>query len=368
MSELPGRPKSSRPSGTCLPVSWYFDARVLELEWQLLFRQGPGYIGHELMVPRPGDYHTLAWKDHSQFLVRNRNAVELLSNVCRHRQAIMLQGSGNAQNIVCPVHHWTYDLQGELLGAPHFGDTPCLNLGATRLQNWQGLLFEGPREVGSDLAACSANRHFDFSGYLLDKIEFFEFKQNWKTFVEVYLEDYHVVPFHPGLGNFVDCDELRWEVSDTYSVQTVGINNHLATPGTPVYARWHEAVRAYRNNVDPDYGAIWMLYYPNVMLEWYPHCLVISTLVPRTPEHTTNVVEFYYPEDIVLFEREYAEAEQEAYRETSREDDEIAQRIDRGRRALMQRGEDDAGPYQSPMEDGMVHFHQYVRRALARHV
>ena len=80
------------------------------------------------------------------------------------------------------------------------------------------------------------------------------------------------------------------------------------------------------------------------------------------------MVEFYYPEDIVLFEREYAEAEQQAYRETSREDDEIAQRIDRGRRALLRRGEDDAGPYQSPMEDGMVHFHQYVRRALAEQV
>jgi len=31
----------------------------------------------------------------------------------------MLTGKGNAQNIVCPIHRWTYDLQGELLGAPH---------------------------------------------------------------------------------------------------------------------------------------------------------------------------------------------------------------------------------------------------------
>ena len=53
-------------------------------------------------------------------------------------------------------------------------------------------------------------------------------------------------------------------------------------------------------------GAIWFLYYPNVMLEWYPHVLVVSTLLPRSPTHTTNVVEFYYPEDIVLFEREFA--------------------------------------------------------------
>ena len=45
-------------------------------------------------------------------LVRNQaNQIELLSNVCRHRQAIMLNGRGHTQNIVCPLHRWTYDLK-----------------------------------------------------------------------------------------------------------------------------------------------------------------------------------------------------------------------------------------------------------------
>jgi hypothetical protein len=30
----------------------------------------------------------------------------------------------------------------------------------------------------------------------------------------------------------------------------------------------------------------------------------------------------------------------------------------------MERGEDDAGPYQSPMEDGMQQFHEWYRRAM----
>ena len=109
-----------------------------------------------------------------------------------------------------------------------------------------------------------------------------------------------------------------------------------------------------------------MVYYPNIMLEWYPHCLIVSTLIPRSPQHTTNIVEFYYPEDIVLFEREFVEAEQAAYMETAREDDEIAVRMDHGRRTLWERGLNETGPYQSPMEDGMLHFHEYVRRLLDR--
>src|SRR5690606_32393800 len=103
---------------------------------------------------------------------------------------------------------------------------------------------------------------------------------------------------------------------------------------------------------------------PNVMVEWYPHVLVVSTLIPRGVQHTTNIVEFYYPEEIVLFEREFVEAERAAYMETAVEDDEIALRMDAGRRALLERGENQAGPYQSPMEDGMQHFHEFLRREL----
>jgi hypothetical protein len=37
------------------------------------------------------------------------------------------------------------------------------------------------------------------------------------------------------------------------------------------------------------------------------------------------------------------------------------ERMDAGRKALMQRGDNEVGPYQSPMEDGMQHFHEWYR-------
>ena len=351
-----------------LPVSWYCDPVLLELERKLLFERGPGYVGHELMVPNQGDYYTLEWRDNAQFLVRNAGGIELLSNICRHRQAIMLNGRGNASNIVCPVHRWTYDLGGELLGAPHFDDTPCVRLQSTPLKRWNGLLFDGPRDVGRDLAGMGSIKDFDFSGYLLDRVEVHDRNYNWKTFIEVYLEDYHVGPFHPGLGQFVTCDDLRWEFGGRYSVQSVGINNALAKPGTKTYERWHNAVLAYYGGEIPPHGAIWLTIYPNVMLEWYPHVLIVSTLIPRGVDRTTNVVEFYYPEDIALFEREFVDAEQAAYMETAAEDDEIAERMDAGRKVLFNAGRNEIGPYQSPMEDGMQHFHEFLRAELEPHL
>ena len=232
------------------PLSWYFDSGVLEVEQRLLFEPGPNYVGHELMVPNNGDYHVL--EGAGQVLVRNQNGVELLSNICRHRQSVMLEGRGNTQHIVCPLHRWTYKTDGELLGAPHFPQNPCLNLNKTPLQNWNGLLFSGRRDVAKDLTKVGVMQDLDFSGYMLDRVQVDEYAFNWKTFIEVYLEDYHVVPFHPGLGNFVDCDNLKWEFGEHYSVQTVDIRNGLRKTGSDVYARWQEQVLRYHGDNLPE--------------------------------------------------------------------------------------------------------------------
>ncbi len=118
-------------------------------------------------------------------------------------------------------------------------------------------------------------------------------------------------------------------------MQTVGVNNALAKAGSEVYAQvarrrcWGSAAAS-----RPTQGAIWLTYYPNIMVEWYPHVLVVSTLFPQGPQKTTNVVEFYYPEEIDAFERDFVDAQQAAYMETCIEDDEIALRMDAGRKAL----------------------------------
>src|SRR5215470_2775561 len=140
------------------PASWYCDPRIFEAERRRLFAAGPGYVGHELMVPEPGDYFALPARDNAQALVRNAAGVELLSNICRHRQAIMLNGRGNTPNIVCPIHRWTYDLKGGLMGAPLFPNKPCVALDNSPLQNWHGLLFERGRDVARDLQGMNVTR------------------------------------------------------------------------------------------------------------------------------------------------------------------------------------------------------------------
>jgi choline monooxygenase len=366
MSNLSISLEALERSRSQLSVSTYFDEALLQREMELIFHGMPRYVGHELSVPEVGDYMTLAVEGDGRALVRQPQGLELISNVCRHRQSLMLRGRGQTPGqIVCPLHRWTYDLKGQLIGAPHFDHDPCLHLRNYPLQNWNGLLFEGVgRSVAKDLAGLGEKLSVDFNGYVFDSAHLHECNYNWKTFIEVYLEDYHVVPFHPGLGEFVNCDDLSWVFGEHYSVQTVAPKNALLKAGSAVYRKWHDELLKYREGRTPEFGAVWLTYYPTVMVEWYPHVLVISTLYPKGPQKTFNMVEFYYPEEIKAFEPDFIKAQQAAYWETCEEDDEIAQRMDAGRNALLERGEDEAGPYQSPMEDGMKHFHEWYRKVM----
>jgi len=349
-----------------LPVAWYLDRAWYEREMLLLFDRGPNYAGHELMVPQPGDYISLPWMDDRKVLVRDPRGVNLLSNVCRHRQARLLDGRGRVRNIVCPVHRWTYDLDGRLLGAPDFDQTPQCSLPSTRLSNWRGLLFAGPRDPNVDLADFPLQDDYNWSGYVFDRSIIEECPFNWKEFLEIFLELYHVEAAHPGLQNWVDAANYEWGFGDRWSYQILGVNDQLRVQTSANYEKYRDAILRYSDGRLPRYGTVWSIVYPNVMIEWYPFALVISTLIPRGPDHTTNVVEFYYPEEIQAFERQIVEAHQASYAESGAEDARICARLHDGRRALWLAGEDDVGPYHTPHEDGMIHLHDWIRREMGQ--
>ena len=97
MSDLSISLDALERSRSQLSVSTYFDAATYAHEMELIFEPGPRYLGHALAVPELGDHHTLLHEGEGRALVRTPRGVELISNVCRHRQAIMLRGRGNTR-------------------------------------------------------------------------------------------------------------------------------------------------------------------------------------------------------------------------------------------------------------------------------
>lgn len=140
-----------------LPVAAYFDESHFALELEHIFKKSSQYVTHEKTVPNLGDWYTLPQDNAGRVLVHNEAGPQLISNVCRHRQALMLGGqAGNVTdpnlsrgnlsetggNIVCPLHRWTYNNKGEQIAAPHFPENPCKNLTPFEVKNCHGLLFE----------------------------------------------------------------------------------------------------------------------------------------------------------------------------------------------------------------------------------
>ena len=378
--------EDSRPCPTCasparrsrrrsqLPVRSYFDPDLFARERKRLFGAARATSATSWPVPELGDYYALPQEGEGRALVRTPDGLQLISNVCRHRQAVMLRAAATpAANIVCPLHRWTYDLDGQLIGAPHFADDPCLNLANYPLQTWNGMVFDGPaagaaRDVAAELAGLGPTADLDFSGYVFDSVKLHECDYNWKTFIEVYLEDYHVAPFHPGLGQFVTCEDLRWEFGAAplgadgraqERARQAGLarlpqvaRRRARLPRGPLRRPGAAPRRDLADLLPGDDGR------------------VVPARAGRLDAGSRGAAEDAQRRRVLLprghraFEREFVEAEQAAYWETCAEDDEIALRMDAGRRALLERGDDEFGPYQSPMEDGMQQFHEWYRKAM----
>ncbi len=92
-----------RPA-TQLPVTAYFDESLYRQELHRLFDNGPGYRGHRLMVPEPGDYRTLVAEQEGRvlvepvdilvqaFLLDDKDAAAQCEDAIKHRRIQRAEG------------------------------------------------------------------------------------------------------------------------------------------------------------------------------------------------------------------------------------------------------------------------------------
>lgn len=362
-STLTGQRKTSVETG--IPISWYFDPEVLEIERRELFDQGPSYAGHVSMVPSDGDYAVRGGNQIGRVLVRHDGEVRLLSNVCRHRQAMMLTGSGRTKNIVCPVHNWAYDLEGCQVAAPHFPENPCLDLERTELAEWNGLLFAGPRDVRRELAALDGWTEMAGTDYVLDRVDDEEHDLNWKTFLDVYLEDYHIGVVHPGFRAFMNPEELRgaFQVAEgeRFHCEQVNVRWPLNLAGSPNFVEFQKILFDVMQGRRPPFAAIWLCLFSGQLIEWYPYTFVVTTYSPISPTRTRLRSEYFVERDIATTRRDFVESSYAVLDEVTAEDHHAAEMFMHGRKALYERGVNAQGPFQLPMENGLRRFHRCLR-------
>src|SRR5262245_36589921 len=294
-----------------LPISWYFDPEILEIERQRLFGAGPTYAGHVSLVRNEGDYSVRGGQMSGKVLVRHEGRAQLVSNVCRHRQSQLLSGCGNAKNIVCPLHTWAYDLNGRQLAAPHFDENPGMDLECMELAEWNGYLFAGPRDVQRELAPLDGWTELSTSNYVLERVDEEEHDLNWKAFMEIYLEDYHISAVHPGFRAFVDPADVRAALhtvgGERFFCEQVNVRWPIPPAGSPLFGEYQAVLMDVLGGRRPPFAAIWMSLFPGQLVEWYPFCVVATTYTPLSPTQTRLRSEYFFDREISETRRDYVD-------------------------------------------------------------
>lgn len=197
-----------RPLGRAetLPPEAYTSPEVYAQEEARIFRREWLCAGRLDQVPEPGDYVALDLLGHKLVMVRGEDRrVRVLSRVCRHRAAELVQGRGRARSFPCPYHRWTYGLDGSLLGAPLMDevdlDRAACRLPALRTEVWAGWLFVCLDPEAPPLAPRLAGLEALVADYRLedmvaDEPLVYDSPFNWKVLVENFMEAYHHVGTH----------------------------------------------------------------------------------------------------------------------------------------------------------------------------
>ena len=117
--------KRSISDGRTFPSEWYSDDSVFFLEQKLIFSRSWDYVGHRGQLAKPGDFLTSVTAGVPVVVICGKDGkVRAFLNRCRHRNAPVAIGSGNAPLLVCSYHAWSYNLDGSLKAAPRSREDP----------------------------------------------------------------------------------------------------------------------------------------------------------------------------------------------------------------------------------------------------
>jgi len=280
-----------------LPAWAYTSDELIDLEYENLILPSWQFVCHISEVAKPGDYATLDLKRDSILVMRGKDDVlRAFMNVCRHRAAKLLDGSGNCKaRITCPYHGWSYDLTGELKGVPAEKTFPGiekekLGLRPVEMEILAGMIFTRVVPGGPSLRESFGDMADVIAGYNLEEmvpggpVWIDSWNCNWKIAVDNNLENYHVPIGHPGLNRMLDSD------------LTGVINQHGVAYSKSVLKGIPSANRAERmyqhlakdalTDLPDDVRKTWTFFSmaPNIGLDIYPDSFDIFQILPMGGE------------------------------------------------------------------------------------
>ncbi len=325
------------------PAFHCFDQEaVFARSWQL--------AGHAWELGEPGDHVVTEIAGRPIIVVRgNDGMLRGFFNVCKHRAGPLALANGNARQLQCKYHGWTYTLEGQLRAAHEMQeargfDMSCIHLDPVRVAEWQGLVFAAVDDPGVTLEQVLAGIRERIAPVDLTGLQFhtrvaYEMACNWKVYADNYLEGYHLPHVHPGLNRLLDYRRYATHTAEWYSWQQSPVSG-----GREPYAGGE---------------AQYYFVFPNLMLNILPGRLQTNLVVPVAHNHCRVLFDYYYSDTESEAARALIAEDLRFSDEVQREDIFICERVQQG----LESGAYQAGRLSPKREAGVHHFQELVRRA-----
>jgi choline monooxygenase len=340
-----------------LPSHLYTEPDTFAAEQERIFARTWQVVGHHDQVANPGDYFTTELVGEPLLIVRDGGGkLRGFYNVCRHRAGPPAEGCGSRKVFRCGYHGWTYGLDGALLNATEIEGVEGFRpedfaLAPVRVEEWFSFIFvnldKDSRPLRESLGELPKQAEkFHFAGMKLFERRTYDMKCNWKTYVDNYLEGYHLPSVHPGLNRELDYNayvvEPHAEPPSQYVRQFSPIRG--AQPGDTTPRRYQETGA----DLTTDY--FWI--FPNWMLNCYPDNVSLNIVLPLEPERSLAIFEWYLPEE--EHSRAAAKASVEFSDQIQIEDVGICERVQKNLRSRSY----SRGRFSVKQEKGVHAFHR----------
>lgn len=231
-----------------LPPAAYTSEVLWEIEKKEVLQKSWIPLGRVDQIAKPGDYIAMTLLDQPLMMVHGHDGeIRVMSRVCRHRAAPVVEGAGNKKLFTCPYHAWSYGTDGNLVRAPHMEEAEGFDEKSCRLHQlstevWMGFILVNLDPDAAPLAPQLEGYTKYFENYKLDEVTLvdtieFDSHWNWKVLVENFMEAYHHIathsttfePTYHAVDAFVPPSDGPWSILHMPTTQ-----EHTSAHGLPL--------------------------------------------------------------------------------------------------------------------------------------
>ena len=198
-----------------LPKQCYTSPAFFDFEREAVFARNWVCVGRADQLAEPGDAFSFSVAGEPLIIARGESGIHAMGAVCQHRGHVLSCGEDNPQGLLrCPLHYWTYNIEGRLIGAPRMGDAlaqlrDTVRLPRVRSEIWHGFIFVNLSGDALPLTPSLAKVEACWEGYLENEMVTVPPVQattplpwNWKIQLENFTDAYHPEFVHRGTHDF----------------------------------------------------------------------------------------------------------------------------------------------------------------------